>query len=58
MSAMDELASISHLLPLPVLKDINQRCGDWLSTGGKHDDPYIHQQLSFANNFIKAQEDK
>lgn len=23
--------------------------------GGKHDDPYIHQQLRFANNYIKAQ---
>ena len=58
MSAMDKLASISHLLPLPVLEDVNQRCGDWLATGGNEDDPYIHQQLSFANNYIKFQEGK
>lgn len=55
MSAMDEIASISYLLPLPILKDISQRCGDWLATGGNHDDPYIHQQLRFANNYLKAQ---
>lgn len=58
MTAMDELTSISHLLPLPVLEDVNQRCGDWLATGGNEDDPYIHQQLSFANNYIKFQEGK
>lgn len=58
MSAMDKLASISHLLPLAVLEDVNQRCGDWLATGGNEDDPYIHQQLSFANNYIKFQEGK
>lgn len=57
MSAMDELASIAHLLPLPVLKDINNRCGDWLASGGKEDDPYIQQQLWFAKYFIKVQED-
>ena len=53
MTAMDELASISHLLPLPVLEDVNQRCGDWLATGGNQDDPYIHQQLRFAKRFVK-----
>jgi len=57
MTAMDKLASISHLLPLPVLKDINQRCGDWLATGGKDDDPYIHQNLRFAKKFIKYMEE-
>lgn len=56
MSAMDELASISHLLPLSILKDINQRCGDWLATGGNHDDPYIHQQLRFAKKFVNKKE--
>lgn len=57
MTAMDELASITHLLPLPVLEDVNQRCGDWLATGGNEDDPYIHQQLRFANRFIKKQKE-
>ena len=58
MIAMEELASISHLLPLPVLKDVDQRCGDWLATGGKQDDPYIYQQLRFAKRFIPKEEEK
>lgn len=58
MTAMDEIASISHLIPLPVLKDIDNRCRDWLAAGGKDDDPYIKQQLWFAKYFIKAQEGK
>ena len=57
MTATDELASISHLISLPVLEDVNKRCGDWLATGGKHDDHYIHQQLRFAKRFIKKQEE-
>lgn len=56
MTAMDELASISHLLPLSVLQDVDKRCGDWLAAGGKQDDPYIKQQLRFAKYFIKLQE--
>lgn len=55
MTAMDELASISHLLPLPVLQDVDKRCGDWLAVGGGHDDPYIHQQLRFAKRFAKKE---
>ena len=53
MTAMEELASISHLLPLPVLQDVDKRCGDWLATGGGPDDPYIHQQVSFAKRFVQ-----
>lgn len=51
---LEEITSIAHLLPLPVLKDINQRIGDWLASGGKETDPYIEQQLRFAKRFVKG----
>lgn len=50
---LDEINKIAHQLPLLVLKDINQRIGDWLATGGNDDDPYIEQQLRFARRFVK-----
>ncbi len=55
MTALEEIASIAHLLPLEVLQDVNQRCMDWMAPGGKEDDPYIHQQLRFARRFLKKQ---
>jgi len=51
---LDEITSIAHQLPLPVLQDINQRIGDWLASGGKETDPYIEQQLRFAKRFVKG----
>lgn len=53
MNALQEIAKISSQLPTPVLVDINQRVGDWLSSGGNEDDPYIYQQLRFARRFVK-----
>ena len=53
MTALDAIAKISDQLPLVVLKDINQRCKDWLASGGKPDDPYIHQQLRYATLVIQ-----
>lgn len=50
---LDEITSIAHLLPTPVLMDIKQRIGDWLASGGKETDPYIEQQLRFAKQFVK-----
>lgn len=50
---LEEINSIAHLLPLPVLQDINQRIGDWLASGGKETDPYIEQQLRFARRFAQ-----
>lgn len=52
---LDEIMMISHLLPTPVLKDIDKRVGDWLAMGGKESDPYIEQQLRFAKRFIPPQ---
>ncbi len=51
-----EIAKIAHQLPMVVLQDINKRITDWLASGGKEDDPYIEQQLRFAQNVIKRQE--
>lgn len=53
MTPMDELSGIAHQLPLPVLQDIDKRITDWIASGGRHDDPYIEQQLRFAKRFIK-----
>lgn len=57
MTALDEINKIAHKLPLEVLQDIDKRTGDWLAMGGKHDDPYIQQQLRYARNVIKIMED-
>ena len=40
---------------IEVLKDINKRMTDWIASGGKEDDPYIKQQLRFAEHFIKKE---
>ena len=53
MTALEEIKELSHELPLGVLEDINQRCKDWLASGGKPDDPYIHQQLRYATSVIQ-----
>lgn len=53
MNPLDELLKISHMIPLFVLQDIEQRIGDWLASGGKANDPYIEQQLRYARRFVK-----
>ncbi|SDW31175.1 DUF6877 family protein [Paenibacillus sp. PDC88] len=53
LNPLQELVKISDQLPLVVLKDVNQRIGDWLASGGQETDPYIEQQLRFARRFIK-----
>lgn len=54
-SPLHEIMMISHLLPAEVLKDINQRVGDWLAMGGDESDSYIEQQLRFARRFLPSQ---
>lgn len=51
------IGQIADQLPEPVLRDVNQRVGDWLAMGGKDTDPYIEQQLRFAKRFVDPQED-
>nr|WP_187354028.1 DUF6877 family protein [Brevibacillus laterosporus] len=52
MTYLEQITKIAGQLPLDVLLDINQRIGDWLASGGKENDPYILQQLRFAERFL------
>ncbi|WP_370042682.1 DUF6877 family protein [Lysinibacillus sp. RC79] len=36
------------------LTDINQRIGVWLASGGKETDPYIKQQVAYAQKVYQA----
>lgn len=40
-------------LPVEVVRDIEKRITDWLATGGNEDDPYIKQQIRYAENFLR-----
>ncbi|WP_333880320.1 DUF6877 family protein [Lysinibacillus capsici] len=42
------LGTVASKLPIVVLLDVNQRIGDWLASGGKETDPYIWQQVAYA----------
>jgi hypothetical protein len=53
MTAFQEIIKIAKQLPFEVLKDVERRTGDWLASGGKEDDPYIHQQLRYAKRFVR-----
>ncbi|ERM17331.1 DUF6877 family protein [Brevibacillus laterosporus] len=55
MTYLEQITKITGQLPLEVLLDINQRIGDWLASGGKEDDPYVQQQLRFAERFLADQ---
>lgn len=50
MSPIEKLTAISHKLPISVLEDIYKRITDWLASGGKEEDPYIEQQLRYAQH--------
>ncbi|QWE49748.1 hypothetical protein [Paenibacillus phage SV21] len=51
-----EILKISGKLPPVVLRDIDQRIGDWLAMGGRTTDSYIEQQLRFAKRFVNGGE--
>lgn len=52
MSKIDCIADVTkYNIPTAVLEDINKRIIDWLASGGKEEDPYIQQQLRYAERF-------
>ena len=53
MTALEKLENIIDLLPTHVAEDVSARCNYWMSSGGDADDPYIHQQLTYARAFLK-----
>ena len=56
MSTAERISELSHKMPILVLQDVNQRIGDWLSSGGSHEDEYIKQQLRYMENVANAME--
>jgi len=54
VSPLYELHQIACELPISVLVDVKQRIGDWLASGGKETDPYIRQQVSYAQKVYAA----
>ena len=53
MNPIKEIGKISDHIPLEAFQDIHARIADWLASGGKVDDPYIHQQLRYTKRFVK-----
>lgn len=54
ISPLYELHQIACELPISVLLDVKQRIGDWLASGGKETDPYIRQQVTYAQKVYQA----
>lgn len=50
---LSALENVSNDISIKVLADVNQRINDWLASGGEDDDPYIKQQVRFAENIAK-----
>lgn len=51
-SPINRLAELTPKLPYVVINDISKRMEDWVLSGGKQDDPYMWQQVKFAENWI------
>lgn len=50
----EALDKMSDEVSLLVIMDINKRITDWMSSGGNAGDPYIEQQVRYAENVAKA----
>lgn len=48
------LSTVTNKLPIAVLLDVKGRIGDWLTSGGKETDPYIWQQVAYAQKVYVA----
>ena len=54
-TVMKQIEELITEMPLPVLKDVQQRLTDWASSGGKEDAPYVEQQLRYMKHVRHAQ---
>lgn len=57
VSYLQQINEIASKLPLCMLQDIHNRIRDWLASGGDENDPYIGQQLRFAQNYLNVHGD-
>lgn len=57
-TAMEQIEELISEMPLPVLKDVQQRLTDWAAGGGKEDDAYVEQQLRYMKHVRHAQHAK
>ncbi|PIC65358.1 hypothetical protein CSV79_01680 [Sporosarcina sp. P13] len=48
MNPIYEISRLQDKLPIAVVQDLHHRIADWLSSGGSYDDPYMFQQLLYA----------
>lgn len=53
MNPIYEINRLADQLPLAVVQDLHKRIADWLSSGGNYDDPYMFQQLRYAQNVVR-----
>ncbi|MEK4025807.1 DUF6877 family protein [Sporosarcina sp. FSL W7-1283] len=51
-----EISRLADELPLEVLQDMHARMADWLASGGNYDDPYMFEQLRYAENVVRRME--
>ncbi len=54
---IESINEIANLLPIEILEDVQKRMQDWCLSGGKEDDPYMFQQLQFAQAVVKRLEE-
>lgn len=50
-----------NYIPIAAVKDVKNRVADWLTSGGKPEDPYIQRQLQYLKdieNAVRAEEKK
>lgn len=55
---IDRLIELAPRVPFEITMDIKHRMGDWVLSGGKQDDPYMWQQVKFAENWLKINGDE
>lgn len=56
MHPIYEINRLQDKLPLHVVQDLHKRIADWLASGGEYDDPYMHQQVRYAQEVAYGNE--